>query len=146
MGFDELGLGPYHGSYFDLTVRDGEIVHATGNVEISTSSYQTWAPFDVWINANHAADADVMYVPSGNAARYSEESFRLWEPHIESTSPPGPPLRVDQWVGFYLRDGSTPRSHLPRRSCRRDVQPTSHLFDMNEGWGDGVGRWGGEMG
>jgi hypothetical protein len=82
MGSDELGLGPYRGSYFDLTVRDGEVVRATGNVEISESSPQIWEPFANWMDANHPADADVMYIPTRNGARFTEESFRLWEQHI----------------------------------------------------------------
>jgi hypothetical protein len=91
MGSDELGLGPYDGSYFDLTVRDGEIVQAIGHPEISTSSYQTWAPFDVWISANYPADAEVMYNdPTHSSARLTEESFRLWD------------RRIHEWVDSRL--------------------------------------------
>jgi hypothetical protein len=82
MSSDELGLGPYRGSYFDLTVRDGEVVRATGNVEISEFSPQMWEPFVDWMDANHPADADVMYIPTRNGARFTQESFRLWEQHI----------------------------------------------------------------
>jgi hypothetical protein len=81
-GSDERGLGPYHGSFFDLTVRDGEIVRAAGNVEISEFSPQMWEPFFYWMDANHPDDAEVMYIPSGNGARFTEESIRLWEQHI----------------------------------------------------------------
>jgi hypothetical protein len=79
MGSDELGLGPYAGSFFDLTVRDGEIVRAAGEVDISESSPQTWEPFFDWMDANHPTDVAVMYLPSRNAARFTEESIRLWE-------------------------------------------------------------------
>jgi hypothetical protein len=82
LGSDELGRGPFHGSFFDLTVRDGEIVQATGNVEISEFSPQMWEPFSYWTDANYPADADVMYVPSRNGAQFTEESFRLWEQHV----------------------------------------------------------------
>jgi hypothetical protein len=83
LGSDELGRGPFHGSFFDLTVRDGEIVRAAGNVEISEFSPQMWEPFFYWMDANHPADAEVMYIPSGNGARFTEESIRLWEQHIQ---------------------------------------------------------------
>jgi hypothetical protein len=93
MGSDELGLGPYDGSYYDLTVRDGEIVRATGHIEISVSSYQTWTPFDVWIKANNPADAEVMYNdPTHSGPSLTDESFRLWDQRVQewvATKPTG---------------------------------------------------------
>jgi len=40
---DEIGLGPYSGSSFDLTVRDGEIVRASVYWETGEFSPQMWA-------------------------------------------------------------------------------------------------------
>jgi inosine-uridine nucleoside N-ribohydrolase len=85
LGSDQHGLGPFRGSYFDLTVRDGKIVQVTGNVEISTSSPLTWEPFAVWISTKYPADVDVMYDSSHgpqSAARLTEESLRLWEQRV----------------------------------------------------------------
>jgi hypothetical protein len=82
-GSDQLGRGPFTGSYFDLTVRDGEIVQATTYLEFEQFSPQMWSPFAYWMDANYPADADVMYDdPGRNGFRQTEESFQLWEQHL----------------------------------------------------------------
>jgi hypothetical protein len=42
---DEIGLGPYSGSSFLLTVRDGQIVRASKTWAIAEFSPQMWEPF-----------------------------------------------------------------------------------------------------
>jgi len=76
---DELGLGPFSGSYFDLDVREGEIVQASKYWETEGYSAQVWEPFASWISTNYPKDALVMY--EGDGVRLSEESIRLWERH-----------------------------------------------------------------
>jgi hypothetical protein len=46
---DEIGRGPYSGSYFDLIVRDGEIAHVSNYLEIEKFSPQMWEPFVGWV-------------------------------------------------------------------------------------------------
>jgi hypothetical protein len=78
---DEIGLGPFHGSYWDLTVRDGEIVRAMQNWETEEFSPQMWEPFSDWVSKNHPKDFDVMYVDGGGNFSLSEGWIRLWEQH-----------------------------------------------------------------
>jgi hypothetical protein len=98
LGSDQHGLGPFRGSYFDLTVHDGKILRVTGNVEISTSSPLTWEPFADWISTNYPADVDVMYDSSHgpqSAARLTEESLRLWEQRVQEYVDNPAPARDD---------------------------------------------------
>jgi hypothetical protein len=74
---DEIGLGPYSGSYWDLTVRDGEIVQASKTWEITEFSPQMWDPFARWVATNYPEDAAIMYTGSGGAL--TEDSIALWE-------------------------------------------------------------------
>ncbi len=62
---DEIGLGPYPGSW-DLTVRDGEIVSVALHWEIEQFSPQMWEPFRDWVSASYPKDFDVMYVDGGS--------------------------------------------------------------------------------
>jgi hypothetical protein len=82
-GSDETGLGPFHGSFFDLTVRDGEIVRASKHWGIKKFSPQVWEPFADWVSATYPRDAAVMYTDGAyDYARLSERSMRLWEQRI----------------------------------------------------------------
>ena len=81
LGSDEIGLGPYGGSYFELTVRDGEIVRASVTVEITEFSPQMWEPFLHWVRTAYPEDTEIMYAVLGTGARLTEESIRLWEQH-----------------------------------------------------------------
>ena len=78
---DEIGLGPYSGSYFDLTVRDGEIVQASKTWAIGEFSPQMWEPFAEWVSTTYPEDGAVMYNSNYTNFRLSEESIRLWERH-----------------------------------------------------------------
>jgi hypothetical protein len=76
---DEIGLGPYSGSYWDLTVRDGEIVIVSEHLEIETFSGEMWEPFATWVSENHPEDGAVMF--NGNYTNFelTKRSIRLWE-------------------------------------------------------------------
>ena len=76
---DEIGLGPFSGSYFDVTVRDGEISRASMFWEIEKFSPQMWEPFRDWVSATYPKDFAVMYIEGGSNFRLTEESIRLWE-------------------------------------------------------------------
>jgi len=79
---DQIGLGPFSGSYFDLTVRDGEIARASVFWETEELSPQMWEPFAAWVSATYPEDAAVMYDDETyTRARLTEESIRLWERH-----------------------------------------------------------------
>ncbi|HEV8563936.1 MAG TPA: hypothetical protein VGR41_03395 [Actinomycetota bacterium] len=80
---DEIGLGPFSGSYFDLTVRDGEIVRASLYWDIEEFSPQMWEPFASWVSTTYPVDAAVMYEDEtySGARLTEEESIRLWERH-----------------------------------------------------------------
>jgi hypothetical protein len=82
LGSDELGLGPYTGNYFALTVRDGKIARASQHRDYAEIYDQMWAPFATWVATNYADDVEVMYEIGGHGARLTGESIRLWERHI----------------------------------------------------------------
>jgi hypothetical protein len=81
LGSDEIGLGPYSGNYFALTVRDGEIVQASQYRNYKSIYPQMWAPFATWVATNYPDDVEVMYEIGGHGARLTRESIRLWERH-----------------------------------------------------------------
>jgi hypothetical protein len=77
---DEIGLGPYTGNYWSLTVRDGKIVSAQREVEFMASGFsdQIWEPFHAWVSIEHPDDVLAMYTDESNE-RVTEDSNRLWE-------------------------------------------------------------------
>ena len=92
LGSDELGLGPFTGSTFRFTVRDGEIVEAAGYPNFKQFASQMSAPFAEWVAATHPMDFPVMYntgsIPRNLRGfrqvrgRDTEESARLWRLRI----------------------------------------------------------------
>ena len=79
---DEIGLGPYHGSYWDFTVRDGEITEALLYFDTSKFSPQVWEPFAEWVSATYPDDVAVMYQDETQSDwRFTDESIRLWGQH-----------------------------------------------------------------
>ena len=82
---DELGLGPFDDdSYFDLTVRDGTIVHASLGPSSAQFTSQVWSPFAEWMEANHPQDAAAMYdSPNAGGIRLAEEAAPLWEQNTQ---------------------------------------------------------------
>ena len=89
---DVLGLGPFTGSTFVFTVRDGEIVKAASNPNLKQFKSQMRAPFAEWVAATYPRDFHVMYntgsIPQNPQGfrqvrgRPTEESMRLWRLHI----------------------------------------------------------------
>jgi hypothetical protein len=78
---DEIGRGPYSGSYFDLTVRDGEIVRPSLYWETKEFSTYMWEPFATWVSKRYPKDGAAMYNAAYSNFLLSEESIRLWEQH-----------------------------------------------------------------
>jgi hypothetical protein len=81
LGSDEIGLGPYSGNFFALTVRDGEIVRASQYRDYTEIFTQLWEPFSTWVATNYPEDVEVMYQTGSHGVRLSPESTRLWEQH-----------------------------------------------------------------
>ena len=108
---DEIGLGPYSGSYFALTVRDGEIVQASWTLEITEFSPQVWEPFEGWVRTAYPEDAAIMYGPE-----HTEESIQLWEqrtreyveegaPETDLSAEAGPALDYSDDAAWICRPG-----------------------------------------
>jgi hypothetical protein len=77
---DAIGRGPFTGSNFDLTVRDGKIASAAMQWNLAEFSPQMWEPFAGWVSKAHPSDAAVMYQDETyTGARLSEASIRLWD-------------------------------------------------------------------
>lgn len=84
-GSDEIGRGPFSGSSFFLTVRDGEIVQARMDFGIEEFSPQMWEPFAAWVSKTYPEDAAVMYGDGTySGMRLTEESIGLWERHTRA--------------------------------------------------------------
>ena len=81
---DEIGRGPFSGSSFFLTVRDGEIVQARMDFGIEEFSPQMWEPFAGWVSKAYPEDAALMYEDATyTGVRLTEESIGLWERHTQ---------------------------------------------------------------
>ena len=78
---EQLGVGPFGDSYFDVTVRDGEVIRARTHLDYEEFSPQVWEPFADWVSATYPEDAALMYDESLNGVRLSARSNRLWEEH-----------------------------------------------------------------
>ena len=76
---DEIGRGPFTGSYFDITVSDGKVVTARLYWETSEFSRAMWEPFAKWVSKVHPEDGPAMYEDDYQAFRLSNESVRLWD-------------------------------------------------------------------
>ena len=77
---DEIGLGPYAGNSFLITVSEGQITSVELTFDDSTPdtfSTEMWNPFRSWMNRTHPEDVPVMY--DGEGWRISAESIPLWE-------------------------------------------------------------------
>jgi hypothetical protein len=79
----ELGRGPFTGSAFELTVRDGKIVHVAQGWEIEDFSPRVWEPFADWVSKAHPRDVAVMYTDGCCNVRLTEKSIRLWEQNTQ---------------------------------------------------------------
>jgi hypothetical protein len=79
---DEIGLGPYSGSWFDITVLDGEIVSVSDHIQFMSNGFasEMWEPFADWVADTYPDDVAVMYTDSSQALpSITEESNQLWE-------------------------------------------------------------------
>ena len=87
---DEIGLGPYGGSYWELTIRDSEIVIVSQNLETDTFSGEMWEPFAAWIADTYPRDGAVMFNSDYTNFRLTEGSIRLWrqrtKEYVEATA------------------------------------------------------------
>jgi hypothetical protein len=76
----EIGRGPYPGS-FHFTVREGEIVRVSLNLDIEKFSPQMWEPFARWVARKYPNDAEIMYNADQTNFLLTNRSIRLWEEH-----------------------------------------------------------------
>jgi len=81
LGSDQIGRGPFSGSSFVFTVRDGAIVRAGAIRKLDKFDRQMWEPFAEWVSSTYPKDAAVQNVDGTLEARFSLESIRLWERH-----------------------------------------------------------------
>jgi hypothetical protein len=84
LGSAELGLGPYGGSTYRITVQDGLVVAASDQFAYADNGYssEVWEPFGAWVTENHPQDVDVMYTDGGTTQVTTAESIRLWHQHL----------------------------------------------------------------
>jgi hypothetical protein len=82
---DEIGLGPYRGSYFDLTVGDdGHITRASQYWETEKFSRQMWGPFERWVS--HCCPEHVAYMytdETHSGPLLTDGSIRRWEVYTQ---------------------------------------------------------------
>jgi hypothetical protein len=91
---DEMGLGPYSGNSWELTVHDGKIVAATNKIAFATNGFsdQVWEPFAEWIATTYPDDVASMYTEGQTNFRLTEQSVQLWQQRSREY--------VDSRVGF----------------------------------------------
>jgi len=83
-GSGAIGLEPFSGSYWDLTVRDGRIVSGDQYCETAQFSPQVWEPFAAWVSTTYPKDVAVMYSDSSQGDfRLTQRSIGLWEQHTK---------------------------------------------------------------
>lgn len=81
---DQLGRGPYSGSYLDLVVQDGQIPRVSKYWETEGFSTEVWEPFERWVSDAYPKDLVEMYQGANHSGvRLTEESIRLWERHTK---------------------------------------------------------------
>jgi hypothetical protein len=80
---DEIGRGPFSGSFWEFTVRDGQIVSGSQYCEIGQFSPQMWEPFAKFVSKTYPKDAAVMYTNNLSDYRLTQKSIRLWEQHLK---------------------------------------------------------------
>jgi hypothetical protein len=79
---DETGVGPYVGSSWEITVRDGAIVRTVLNFEYEGNGFSetSWEPFGRWVSDTHPEDAAVMYTDDTMSLPHlTQRTIRLWE-------------------------------------------------------------------
>ncbi|HUP15778.1 MAG TPA: hypothetical protein VM848_06990 [Acidimicrobiia bacterium] len=78
---DEIGLGPYGGSWFDIRVQDGKIVSVSDNIQFMSNGFSSemWEPFTRWITETYPENVAIMYDASKIMNQFTEASATLWE-------------------------------------------------------------------
>jgi hypothetical protein len=81
LGSEALGNGPFRDNYWDLTIRDGQIVAAAINTPTSNGWNDfAWHAVQLWIKAEHPDDVLVLYTDETQGARrLTEDALQLWE-------------------------------------------------------------------
>ncbi len=81
LGSDALGNDPYGDNYWDLTIRDGEIVAAVRDTPTSNGwNDEAWNAVQLWIKAEHPDDVLVLYTDNSQGARrFTEDALQAWE-------------------------------------------------------------------
>jgi hypothetical protein len=74
---DEIGKGPYRG-HLSFTVRQGAIVWASIDWNLTKFSPQMWEPFRDWVRNNHPHEFDAMFIDDGGNFRLTPRSIDLW--------------------------------------------------------------------
>lgn len=121
LGSDALGLGPFAGGRFEVTVRGEEVVRASLHWDVAEVSFDIWEPFVEWVSAQRPADLELMYADSTHrTARRTEESVQRWQEH------------VDAYVG-------TGRSYIDRARAICDAAPPQ-VPNGSELYSDAFGR------
>lgn len=78
---EALGVGPFSGSSYLLTMSDGRITSMVHNFNDTEFLPQVWSPVSIWIAERHPDDWQVMR--RGQAPILTEESIELWRQHTE---------------------------------------------------------------
>lgn len=78
---NEIGIGPFGGSAFALTVVDNRITRASLNLQVIKEFSPTmWEPFAAWLLATYPEDVALMYTDASQSLEaLTEESIALWE-------------------------------------------------------------------
>jgi hypothetical protein len=85
LGSDDLGLGPYTGSSFDVTVRNGEVVAVSKFWAFDRFSREMWEPFGEWIAASRPGAVSRMYEdPSRRGVQLDRGSIRRWARYTDA--------------------------------------------------------------
>lgn len=84
LGSNEIGLGPYGRSVFDLTVENGQVTAAAIGWSYVGNGFsdEMWVPFANWIQTNYPEDMAAMYSDGINSQLLTEESIDLWKRHV----------------------------------------------------------------
>ena len=84
------GIGPYVDNYWDITIRDGEIVAAAyESPSFGQWNTEMWLPFQLWIKAEHPDDVLVLYTDETQGARrFTEEALQPGSNASRSTCRP----------------------------------------------------------
>jgi hypothetical protein len=78
----ELRLGPYTGSTFEITTRNGRVTHVNmyHATDANGFSTQMWSPFATWIDTFHHRDGAKMYPDWPRQGHWpaTDQAIRLW--------------------------------------------------------------------